>query len=204
MKLYHHPWSRAATCVWMLEEVDQPYELVFVDLKAGAQKSAEHTALNRMGKVPVLEDGEAVVSEVAAIGMYLADRYALGRLAPTPDDSRRGEYFRWCVFAPSVIEPACSARLSNWEVKPSTVGFGTYEDVVATLDEAVAQGPWLLGEQFTMADIIVGSTLGWMAQFKMLEPTENIAAYIDRIAKIPSNVEADAINQRVTTERGLG
>src|SRR4051812_40656249 len=107
--LYHHPFSRAANVVWMLEEVGIPYELRFVDIMKGEHKKPELTALNPMGKLPVLTDGEATITEQAAIGIYLADRYALGRLAPTLDDPKRGSYLRWSFFAPSVIEPGSMA-----------------------------------------------------------------------------------------------
>ena len=75
--LYHHPHSRAAAILWMLEEVGVDYELRWVDMQAGQQKSPELVGLNPMGKLPVLVDGEAVVTEVAAIGLYLGDRYGL-------------------------------------------------------------------------------------------------------------------------------
>src|SRR6185436_5730253 len=103
--LHHHPFSRAANVVWMLEEVGVPYELRFVDLMKGAQKAPELVALNPMGKLPTLVDGETVVTEGGAIALYLADRYAYGNLAPKVDDPARGTYLRWSFFAPSVIEP---------------------------------------------------------------------------------------------------
>ena len=86
--LYHHPFSRASNVVWMLEEVGAPYELRYVDIRAGAQKAPEILALNPMGKLPILTEGDVVVTEVAAIGLYLADRHAYGRLAPRVDDPR--------------------------------------------------------------------------------------------------------------------
>ncbi len=79
--LYHHPFSRAAGVLWMLEEVGVAHELRFVDIMAGAQKAPEILALNPMGKLPILTDGKQVVTEAAAIGLYLADRYASGSLA---------------------------------------------------------------------------------------------------------------------------
>src|SRR6186713_569109 len=128
--LYHHPYSRAANVLWMLEELGTDYELRFVDLLSGAHKAPELLALNPMGKLPILTDGEQVVTEVAAIGLYLADRYALGRLAPKLDDPQRGTYLRWSLFAPSVIEPGAIAKMNQWEAKASQVGWGTYESML--------------------------------------------------------------------------
>ncbi len=201
--LYHHPMSRAASVVWMLEEVGQPYELRFVDLKAGEQRSDDHRARNRMTKIPVLEDGETVVSETGAIGVYLADRYAAGRLAPALDAPARGPYLRWCFFPSSVIEPVSMAKVSGWEYNSGSAGFGAYDDMVATLDEALASGPWLLGDQFTMADVIVGATIRFMLMFKMMEPTEAIGAYSERLAARPALLAANAKNAKVIAERGL-
>lgn len=201
--LYHHPWSRAATVVWMLEEIGEPYELVYVDLRAGDQKSEAHTSRNRMGKIPVLEDGDTLVSESAAIGIYLADRYALERLAPALDDPARGPYLRWSVFGAVVVEPACMAKSAGWEYKPGQAGFGTYESVISTLDEALAVGPWLLGERFTMADVSLGATLRWMLQFDMIGPGQHIAGYAARLGERPALQRADAKNAAVVEERGL-
>jgi glutathione S-transferase len=90
LTLYHHPFSRAANVVFMLEEIGHPYELRYIDLTAGEQRSPEFRRVNPMGKLPALADGDMVVTESAAIGLYLADRYAYGRLAPRVDDPACG------------------------------------------------------------------------------------------------------------------
>lgn len=203
IELYHHPWSRAAITVWMLEEVGEPYEMHYVDLIAGDQRTNDHKGRNRMTKVPVLKVRESYISESAAIGVYLADRFALTRLAPALDDLRRGEYLRWCFFAPSVIEPACMAKSSGWDYKPASAGFGSYENMVATLEEALTDREFLLGAHFTMADVIVGATVRSMFQFKMMERTPAIGAYADRLGQRDALQRADAINARIAEERGL-
>ena len=202
--LYHHPWSRAASAVWMLEEVGVPYELRFVDIMAGEQASDAHRALNTMGKIPVLVDGEAVISETAAIGVYLADRYAPGTLAPALDDPARGAFLRWAFYAPSVVEPGCMAHSSGWEFKPGSAGFGSYENLLATLSAGVTPGPWLLGERFTMADVILGSTLRWMLGFGMIEKRPEFVAYADRLGERPALKAADAKNAAIVAERNIG
>ena len=102
--LHYHPYSRAANVVWMLEELGVPYALQYVDLMAGEHRTPAFRAINPMGKLPTLVDGGTVVTESAAIGLYLADRYAYGTLAPRVDDPQRAAYLRWSLFAPSVIE----------------------------------------------------------------------------------------------------
>jgi glutathione S-transferase len=201
--LYHHPYSRAATVVWMLEEIGVDYELRYVDLATGAHKAPELVALNPMGKLPILLDGEQVVTEVAAIGLYLADRYALGRLAPKPDEPQRGTYLRWSLFAPSVIEPGSMAKLNGWTAKPSQAGWGTHESMVGAIEFAIADREFLLGDTFSMADVIFGGTLRYMLRFKMLEPSPSITAYADRLGTRPALLRADARNAAVIDEHGL-
>lgn len=201
--LYHHPFSRAAGVVWALEEVGQPYELKFIDLMKGAHKAPEFLTLNPMGKLPALTDGDAVITEAAAIDLYLADRYALGRLAPAVDDPRRGTYLRWSLFAPSVIEPGSMARAQKWEFKSSQAGWGDYDTMIAAISGAVAKGPFLLGEMFSMADVIFGGTVRFMTMFGMMKPTPEIAAYLAKINARPALKRADEKNQAVMKEHDL-
>jgi glutathione S-transferase len=203
IKLYHHPYSRAAGILWALEEVGQPYELVWTDMAKGAHKSGDVVALNPMGKLPLLVDGDAVVSEAAAIDLYLADRYALGRLAPALDDPRRGTYLRWALFAPSVIEPGSLAHMQKWEFRPGSAGWGDHDSMLASIDSAVSQGDFLLGDMFSMADVIFGGTLRYMSRFKMLEPSAKVAGYLERLNARPALERADARNAAVAKEHGL-
>lgn len=201
--LHHHPFSRAAGVVWMLEEVDVDYELRFVDIMKGAQKAADLVALNPMGKLPILVDGDVVVTESAAIGLYLADRYSFGRLAPAQDDPARGAYLRWSLFAPSVIEPGALAKLSKWEFKPSQAGWGDYETMLRAMDTAVTGREFVLGDRFSMADVIFGGTIRYMLRFKMVEPTPALTAYSERLGARPALQRAEAKNFAIAKEHGL-
>ncbi|MFO0684689.1 MAG: glutathione S-transferase family protein [Sandaracinus sp.] len=202
--LHHHPHSRASNVVWMLEEVGVPYELRFVDMRAGAHKAPELVALNPMGKLPVLVDGDVVVTESAAIALYLADRYAYGTLAPKVDDPARGTYLRWSFFAPSVIEPGSMAKAAGWGFKPGQAGWGTHEAMLAAIESAIGAGPFLLGERFTMADVVFGGTVRYMLTFGMLDPRPAFTAYAERLAARPALQRSQARNQAVLKEHGLG
>lgn len=201
--VYHHPYTRAATTLWMLEEVGVEHELRYVDVPAGQHKSDEILKLNPMGKLPILIDGDAVVTESAAIGLYLADRYAPGRLAPALDDPRRGTYLRWSLFAPSVIEPGSIAKSSGWTVNAGAAGWGTYDAMLASMEHALEDGPFLLGETFSMADIIFGATMRFMLRFKMLEARPSFTAYSERLAARPALQKAEARNNAIAEEKGL-
>jgi glutathione S-transferase len=200
--LYHHPFSRAAGTIWMLEEVGVPYELRFVDLMKGDQKNPDLLALNPMGKLPTLVDGDTVVTEGAAIGVYLADRYAPGKLAPTLDDPRRGPYLRWSFFAPSVIEPAVMSKLGGWEYRESSAGWGSYAAMLDAMKTAVADG-FILGDTFSMADVVFGGTVRFMRMVGTLPPEPVIDAYIERLNARPALQRADAKNAAIVAERGL-
>ncbi len=202
--LYHHPFSRAANAVWMLEEAGAPYELRFVDIMKGEQKAPAIVALNPMGKLPVITDGDAVVSESAAVGLYLADRYAHRTLAPALDDPARGTYLRWSLFAPSVIEPGLMAKSAGWTYKASNAGWGDHATMLDAMEAALRNPPYLLGERFTMADVIFGGTVDYMLRFDMLEKRPAFTEYAARLAARPAYQRAQEINARVRAERGLG
>lgn len=202
--LYHHPYSRAAGVLWMLEEAGVEYTLHPIDIMKGAQKAPEITALNPMGKLPILTDDGTVVTESAAIGLYLADRYAYGRLAPLVNDPRRATYLRWALFAPSVIEPGSMAKQAGWAYKPSQAGWGDYAAMLGAMESAIGDRPFILGETFSMADVIFGGTLRFMLRFQMIEPRPVFSTYADRLAQRPASQRADARNQDIAKRLGLG
>jgi len=201
--LYHHPFSRAAGVVWMLEEVGIPYELRFIDILKGEQKKPEIIALNPMGKLPILVDGSTVVTESAAIALYLADRYAYGTLAPRVDDPNRATYLRWTLFSPSVIEPGSFAKAAGWPFKESQAGWGNHDAMIATMESAVAGGAFVLGDSFSMADVVFGGTLRYMLMVKLLDARPAFTAYIERLSARPALQRADARNAAIRDERGL-
>jgi glutathione S-transferase len=201
--LYHHPFSRAANVVWMLEEAEAPYELRFVDLLKGEQKTETILALNPMGKLPILVDDDLVVTESAAIALYLADRYAYGRLAPRVDDPLRGTYLRWALFAPSVIEPGAMAKAAQWTFKHAQAGWGSNDAMIAAMESALSHGDFLLGATFSMADVVFGGTLRFMLTFEMIEARPAFTAYAERLSARPAFKRSEEHNARVRAERGL-
>nr|HMR09675.1 glutathione S-transferase family protein [Polyangiaceae bacterium] len=160
-------------------------------------------ALNPMGKLPILTDGDAVVTESAAIGLYLADRYAPGRLAPAIDSPERAAYLRWSLFAPSVIEPGLMAKASSWVYGEGQAGWGNYDAMLSAMQSAVTGRKFLLGDQFSMADIIFGGTVRFMLRFKMLEALPVFTEYAERLGERPALQRADARNTAIVEERGL-
>lgn len=200
---YHHPYTRAATTLWMLEEVGVAYELRYLDIMAGEHKTPQILALNPMGKLPIIVDGDVVVTESAAIGLYLADRYAPGRLAPTLDAPERGPYLRWSLFAPSVIEPGSMAHAASWEYREGSAGWGSHDAMLDAMHSAIEGRDFILGDEFSMADVIFGGTLRFMLQFDMVAKTPAFTAYVERLQARPALQRATERNAAIAAEHDL-
>lgn len=159
---YFNPRSRAQMAHWMLEEVGAPYKKVLVDFQKGEHKTPEFLSLNPMGKLPTITWRGVTVTETGAVIAFLADAFPAARLAPALDDPRRGAYYRWLFFGAGCIEPALVDRMKErTPVDRSMLGYGSYDDVLHALKHTLAPGPYLLGEQFTAADLYVGAELYW-------------------------------------------
>jgi glutathione S-transferase len=194
MKLYWSPRTRSFTALWLMEETGQPYERVLVDLAKGEQKTAGYLAINPMGKVPALQDGEATLAEAAAICAYVAERYPQAKLAPPPGDPLRAKYLYWLFFGPGCVEPAMVQVATKIEMNPVAAGWGEAQRVFDVLDAALAKGSWILGENFSAADIVIGSGLNFVIRrFKMVPSRPSFDRYIDACAARPAFQRAGAL-----------
>src|SRR6202011_164015 len=181
MKLYWSPRSRSFSSLWLMEETGQPYERVLTDISTGAQKTPEFLAVNPMGKVPALQDGEATLAEAAAICAYVAERCPEAKLAPPLGSPLRAKYLYWLFFAPGCIEPAMVQIATKLEMNPVAAGWGESTRVFDVLDAALAKRPWILGENFSAADIAIGAALNFSVRlFKMVPSRPSFDAYIAR------------------------
>lgn len=187
LTLYHHPQSRSAGARVLLEELGVDYRIELVSLQAGEQRRPEFLALNPMGKLPTLVDGDAVVTEQAAVYIHLADRFPDAGLAPAIGDPARGPYLRWMVFYGSCFEPAVVDRSMKREsADPSTSPYGDYDRMLGALEAQLAKGPWMLGERFSAADVLWAAALNWTTQFGLVPRSDVIGAYIDRAKARPA------------------
>lgn len=194
---YTNPQSRGRVAHWMLEELGLPYETVWLEF-GPAMKSAEYLAVNPMGKVPAIKHGGVVVTEVAAICAYLADRFPEKNLIPPSGHPARAAYFRWLFFAAGPLEMAVTAKSLGWQVpegKSGFVGFGSYGATLNALEQALTPGPYICGEQFTAADVYVGSQLGWGMMFGTLEKRPLFEAYVGRLYARPAARQANRLNE---------
>jgi glutathione S-transferase len=160
-------------------------------------KGAAYLAINPMGKVPAIAHRDMVVTECAAICAYLADAFPAARLAPAIDSPLRGPYYRWLFFGAGPVEAATTVKSCGFEVPPERlgmVGFGSLEDVLGVLERAVKNGPYLLGEAFSAADVYLGSHIIWGTQFGTLEQRPGFAEYCERLSARPAAVRAREID----------
>ena len=200
LTLYHAVPSRSSIARWMLEEVGQPYEVRLLDLKAGEQRRPDYLATNPMGKVPALDHDGVVVTEAAAICCYLADAFPQAGLNVPVGDRQRGPYLKWLFFGPGCIEPAVTDKAFKRAQEPprGTLGYGDYDTVMDVLAAALRTGPHLLGERFTAADVVIGSTLRWGMAFKLIPERTEFTAYTGRLAQRPAARRAAELDAKLT------
>ena len=189
MKLFWAPQTRAQRAIWMLEEAGVDYDMEQVEL-GSPDLSEEFLGASPMGKVPALVDGDVGMAESAAICLYVADRYAPGSLAPALDDARRGQYLYWTLYTPAVVEPAMSEKFNKVESNRRRSGWGDFDTMIDTWDSALDDRAWILGDQFTAADVMLGSSAIFLRMFEMLPETRNLGAYADRCLARPANQRA--------------
>lgn len=194
--LYRSVASRSFTALWMLEELGVPYQMEERDLRRGETREPAYLRLNPFGKVPTLRIGEEIVFEYPAICMLLADRYGYGSLAPRIDDPRRGRYLQWCVFTTAVLEPARALKEVEIATPPGAwgAGWGTWDQVVGVLVGALEGRDYLLGDTFTGADVVLGSTIAVSLFTKTLPAEPALTAYNDRITARAACQKAMKIN----------
>ena len=201
LKFYTNPQSSGQTVRWMLEEIGQPYDTEILDYGT-SMKAAPYLAINPMGKVPAIAHHGKVVTEVAAICLYLADAFPTAGLAPDTKD--RADYYRWSFFTAGPVEAAFTNRTMGWEAPPerqAMVGYGSYDTAIATLEQAITGKPYIAGDRFTAADLIVGANINFMLMFKMLEPTTAFTDYAARMTDRDAYRRASAIDAKLIAEQ---
>ena len=194
LTFYTNPMSRGRIARWMLEEVGEPYDTVLLDYGT-TMKGADYLAVNPMGKVPAIRHGDTVVTEAAAICAYLADAFPAAGLAPPPGDERRGPYYRWMFFAAGPVEAAVTNKSPGFESdKKQMLGYGSFEDTMSALERAISQGPYICGDQFTAADVYVGSQIGWGLMFGTIDERPGFKDYVGRLYVRPAARRANELD----------
>jgi glutathione S-transferase len=208
--LFHAPQSRSGAIRILLEELGAPYKLEAVNLKNGDNRAPHYLAINPMGKVPAVlanyegahEAPASLVTEQAAITIFLADLFPEAGLAPSLTDPLRGPYLRWLAFYGSCFEPALiDLALKREPAPPSMCPYGAYDTMLNTLTRQLRAGPWLLGEQFSAADVLWGYSLAWTTAFKLVPELPEVVDYIARLNARPSAQRVAALDAELAASQ---
>jgi len=177
---YTNPMSRGRIVRWMLEEIGVPYDTEIVPYER--IKDPDYLAINPMGKVPAIRHRGHVVTECAAICAYLADVYPEAELGPR--DEEKADYYRWLFYAAGPVEQAVTNHYAKWDPEPEQqrmFGYGTYDRVVAVLDELFNLRDYVCGARFTAADVYLGSAIMWGTMFETLPKRDSFVRYAKRL-----------------------
>lgn len=200
---YTNPMSRGRIARWMLEEVGQPYATEIVEF-GPAMKAERYVAINPMGKVPALKHGETIVTETPAILAYLADAFPAAGLAPAPNSPLRGAYYRWLFFCAGPLEMASVNKALGVVVPPEKkgmVGYGSLDEVLGVIEAAVSGVTYLVGDRFSAADVYLGSQLGWLMHFGILEKRPVFVRYCAALRERPAARRAVEIDDGLVQKR---
>ncbi|HWE44817.1 MAG TPA: glutathione S-transferase family protein [Caulobacteraceae bacterium] len=193
LTLFHAPMSRSSRFIWMLEEIGAPYEIrpvsIFRPMQGAGSPDPANPHPNK--RVPALLDDGVLVTESQAIALYLADQFPEAGLAPRIDERDRGEYLTWMAWYSGSLEHAMFAAFED--ALDDAQKKRNHEEVVARLEAALADGPWVMGEQFTAADILIGSAINWAR--KVFPESDALDAYGARCAARPAAVRAMALDE---------
>lgn len=185
MKLYFNPQSRAVIARWMLDECGAQYEMAPIDFQKREHKAPEFLAVNPAGKLPALVDGDTKIFENTAICIYLADKFPEANLAPRIGAPERGRYLSLLVYSTAQIEPAMGDALLKVETQPSR-GWSDFETVKDVVERELGDGPYLFGDWFTAADVMIGSMFIWKRKWGGPPDRPRLEAYVDRLLARPA------------------
>lgn len=200
IKFYTNPMSRGQIARWALHEADAEYEAVILEY-AGSMKSPEYLKINPMGKVPAIVHDGTVVTECAAICLYLADAFPAANLHPTQGE--RADYYRWTFFTAGPLEAAITNRSMGWtpsDEQQRMVGYGSYDHAVKTLADHLTGRDYVCGDRFTGADIYVGSQVIWGVEFGTLPKNPAFLSYAERLTQRPAYRAAKDIDNKLIAE----
>jgi glutathione S-transferase len=206
--LHYAPRSRAFRILWLLEEARAPYELAVYDLQKGTHKDRSYLAVNPDGKVPALVDRgprgdwSVIVTESAAISTYVADACPEAALAPALSSPERGPYLTWLVYCSAALEPAFADFMfpRQKEAPRSAMGWPSYDATLERIERALERGPWLLGDHFSAADIMLGSMLQWLSAWGKLPDGAASARYLAALKQRGGLMRAQAKEAEITSQ----
>jgi glutathione S-transferase len=193
LKFYHAPWSRSSNILWLMEELGVDYTLEHVDIRAEGGVAESYRAVQPNKKVPAIEHNGVVVTERAAIAIYLCDVFHEAGLAPRVGEKERGPYLTWLVYGDAVFDPAVAARAQGWEYVANNFSFGSFEDMVANVERRLQYSPYIAGDTFTAADVAMAGNIAYVMNQKWLPEKK---AFVDYVARTTSRPAAQRAQEK--------
>jgi glutathione S-transferase len=197
--LYHAPQSRSSRIIWLLEELGQPYTIKPVSIFRPMLGTGDADPANPHPdkQVPAIVHGDTLVAESVAIVLYLIDAFPAAQLGPQPGDPRRGDYLTWLIWYAAAMEPAIFAQFGNELDNPQKKR--SYDAVVRRIEQALAKGPYMMGDSFTGADLLVASALAFARQ--AFPESVAIDAYLARCKARPAGARATALDDAIGMQK---
>jgi glutathione S-transferase len=193
--LFHHPKSRSTRFIFLLEELEAPYRLQRVTMRRSDGTGAVDPANpHPHGKVPAISDDGIVVFESPAIALYLTDRFPKKQVGPAVGDPSRGAYLSWLSYYTGVLEPAFMSKFMNTDVPRGTAGWVALDEAMAAVTDVLSRGPYLLGDHFSAADVLYGTTFAMFGQSPLMPKSQVVDDYVQRIVTRPAFARAQALD----------
>jgi glutathione S-transferase len=191
--LFHRPKTRSSRIIFLLEELEAPYQIKLVTTRSRDGTGAVDPANpHPHGKVPAISDDGAIVFESPAIALYLTDKYPKNRLGPMVGEPDRAAYLSWLSYYTGVLEPAFMSKFMQVEVPRATAGWVPVEEAMPAVMNALSPGPYLLGARFSAADVLYGTTFAMFGQSPLMPKSTLIDDYVRRIVARPAFGRAQA------------
>jgi glutathione S-transferase len=191
--LFHHPRSRSTRFIFLLEELEAPYQIQLVSTRRSDGTGAVDLANpHPHGKVPAISDDGVVVFESPAIALYLTDRFPKNQLGPRAGEPDRGVYLSWLSYYTGVLEPAFMSKFMNVDVPRGTAGWVPVEEAMAAVIKLLSKGRYILGDQFSAVDVLYGTTFAMFGQSPIMPKSTVIDDYVKRIVARPAFAQAQA------------
>lgn len=185
MKLYHNPRSRSTRPNWLIEELGLDVERVMIAFDKGEHRAPAFLAINPLGQLPAMEDNGVTLTESGAICLYLTDVYGSQLKPDTP--AGLAAYHRWIAYVPGTLEHrAMGIYMAGDDPEKRAAAKEKLAEAVQVVADAFGDGPWLVGDRFTTADVVMGSTLLWMQLAGMIDMPSTLAPWADRLQQRPA------------------
>lgn len=192
--LFHRPKTRSTRFIFLLEELDAPYQVRLVTTRTRDGGTIDPANPHPHGKVPAISDDGAIVFESPAIALYLTDKFPKNRLGPLVGETNRGAYLSWLSYYTGVLEPAFMSKFTHVEVPRGTAGWVPLEEAIQVLNKVLTVGPYMLGDHFSAADVLYGTTFAMFGQSPMMPKSAAIEDYVKRIVARPGYLKAQALD----------